>query len=81
MFSDPMHVIKALGGIMGGNALARALSQPATATAVAEYVRVKSSGAPPAAIQAAAQTLARALGSPNLATRLQAETNSEQGPL
>lgn len=75
VFSDPMHIVKALGGIMGGNALARALSQPATAPLVAEYVRAQSSGSP-AAIQAAAQNLARAIGSPNLAAQLQSIATS-----
>lgn len=66
VFSDPTHLLKSLGGLLGGNVLAAALSKPATAKAVADFVKVASppSRNPPskALVEASARNLANVLG-------------------
>lgn len=75
VFTDPTHILKALAGLVGGNAMATALAKPAQAKAIANYVKATRSSSP-LAMQAAARSLAVALGNPNLAPKLHAITQS-----
>lgn len=80
-FVDPWGFVKALGGVLGGNALAVALSKPATAKAIASVVKSSDivSRQPSASALTLHQTALRNLvnllgGGTDLAAKLQSVT-------